>query len=135
MQSSIRGLIAFRISGAIAVLLSLIPVAGAIWSILTPDVETNWPLELISIGITLVPGILASLGRSVLFLPVAWGWLLSGYVPRLLEPPKDMLLIAAAKGFSMTGPYAYWATLFTIAAVGLWFYLVGVFQQDHYRKS
>jgi len=139
MQFSNNGSTAFRISGAVAILMSILPIAGAVWSIRTAGVDSTLPNMLIDILVPLVPGGLALLGRSTVFLPVAYGWLLASLLPKLLLVPHQMELLQKTIGnvhtISGVGLYAYWGMLCAIAATGLALYLLGVYRQNEERKN
>jgi hypothetical protein len=129
----------FRISGAIVVLIGLLPVAGAVWTIRVLGWGGLSLLVILDILIPLLPGILGLLGRSAVFLPVAYGWLLARVVPKLLAVPQQMDLLrkeARTNHFPFPiGMYGYWGTLCAIALIGLAFYVAGAYRQDCHRKT
>ena len=124
----------FRASGMMAMLLSILPIIGAVWSVWTHGIDAAFPLLLLGIAVPLVPGALALIDRSNALLPVAYGWTLSYSLPQLLRLPFHYAQMQPLDVSSFLTTYAYWMVLNTVVGFGLACWLVGNHRLSAQRK-
>jgi hypothetical protein len=126
MRFSNSFLTAYHISGVLAVLVSLKTVDSIVAEPAYQSFASSWLMYLTSLLVTLVPGLLALFGRTPIFLPVAWGWVLGGALPQLLYLPQPL------KGLGIHIDYGrnyLDIAACTIAVAGLVLYFVGVYRE------